>query len=433
MSEKVLLIDGGGRGHAIARKFVLSPRLGKLYSAPGNGGTAQCGENVPLKATDIDGLLAFAKKEHIDFTFVGQDDPLGLGIVDRFQANGLRICGPTRTAFEIEGSKAFSKGLMVSAGIPTASFNILRNYSEALRAVREHFAVSPAPLVLKADGLALGKGAYVCRTLAQAEQALDELMVERRYGSAGDIVIAEEFIPGPEVSSHAFCDGATFKMFPSAQDHKPVYDNDEGPNTGGTGTISPVPWFRHQGFAAEKVIAPALSALKDMGRPFKGILYPGFKMAKAGPTVLEFNARLGDPETQVYMRRLETDLLAILEACEAGRLGEMNIAWSLHYVVCVVMMAEGYPSPDYRRGDPIRGIREAERIPGVVVYHAGTTRDGEALKTSGGRVLGVTGVGPTLRHALDLAYAGVKCIKFEGMHYRKDIGEKSLMYGHPVA
>ncbi len=432
---KVLLVGGGGREHSIGWKLHQSPRLGKLYVAPGNAGTAQIAENVPVKATDVDGLLAFALKEGIDFTIVGQDDPLALGIVDAFQAKGLKIFGPSKAAAQIEASKVFSKRLMKDSGVPTSHFDVYTDHTQALEHVRRHFAAYQGlPIVVKASGLALGKGAYVCHDLAEAEQALDEIMVKKLHGSAGDEVIVEEFAGGQEVSIHAFCDGKSFKMFPSAQDHKPVFDGDKGSNTGGMGTIAPVPWFVSHDAAGEQIVGPILEGLRGKGSPFVGLLYPGLKVRRNDPpavpewdlSVLEFNARFGDPETQVYMRLLKTDLLDIFEACADGRLHEINVEWNPGFAACIVMASGGYPSPDYKKGLPITGIDNAEILPGVVVFHAGTKQADGQLVTAGGRVLGVTALGATLQEALDHAYNGVECIHFEGAHYRKDIGAKSL-------
>jgi len=433
--KKVLLVGGGGREHAIAWKLSQSSGIERLYVAPGNAGTASVAENVPIKATDIDGLLAFAISEGIGFTIVGQDDPLALGIVDAFQAKGLKIFGPTKAAAQIEASKAFSKRLMKDCGVPTALFNVYTDHAQALQDVRRHFADWHFPVVVKASGLALGKGAYVCHDLAEAETALDEIMVKKIHGSAGDEIIIEEYIDGPEVSIHAFCDGKSFKLFPAAQDHKTVFDGNKGPNTGGMGTIAPVPWFTGYDDVKDQVISPILEGLRDNSSPFTGLLYPGIRLRERDPAatseyvpnVLEFNARFGDPETQVYMRLLKTDLLDILEACVEGRLQDVDIEWNPVFAACVVMASGGYPSSDYKKGLPITGIGDAETLPGVVVFHAGTkqTDDGQ-LVTSGGRVLGVTAVGKTLQKALDRAYSGVERIRFEGAHWREDIGAVSL-------
>ncbi len=425
--KNVLLVGGGGRESAIGWKLLQSPRLGKLYVAPGNAGTARIAKNVPLKATNIDGLLAFALKEGIELTIVGQDDPLALGIVNAFQAKGLTIFGPTKAAAQIEASKVFSKRLMKDCGVPTALFDVYTDHALALENVRRHFAAySGLPIVVKASGLALGKGAYVCHDLVKAEQALDEVMVKRLHGSAGDEVIIEEYAGGQEVSIHAFCDGKSFKLFPSAQDHKPAFDGDKGPNTGGMGTIAPVPWFSGYDAVSQQIVGPILGGLREKGSPFVGLLYPGLKMSRVGLMTLEFNARFGDPETQVYMRLLKTDLLDIFEACVEGRLHEIKVEWNPGFAACIVMASGGYPSPDYKKGLPITGIDNAEILPGVIVFHAGTKNADGQFVTSGGRVLGVTAIGTTLQEALDLAYNGVKCIHFEGMQYRKDIGAKSL-------
>ena len=422
MNTNVLIIGSGGREHALAWKLAQSPRIGKLYVAPGNGGTRQIAENIAIDATDIDGSVQFAEKNEIGLTVVGPDDPLALGIVDTFQARGLRIFGPTRAAAEIESSKAFAKNLMSEARIPTAAFKIFSEYDNALAYVREH----GTPIVIKASGLALGKGVYVCKTLAQAEVALAEIMLDHVHKDAGNEIVVEEFLDGQEISIHAFCDGKTFVLLPPAQDHKPVRDGDEGKNTGGMGTIAPVLWVGGETLQAlgEQVVRPTLEMLAKRGRPFSGLLYPGLKMTSNGPKVLEFNARFGDPETQSYMLLLKTDLLDILEACVDGTLAELVIEWHSGFAACVVIASGGYPD-EYKKGVPLRGVADAERVEDVVVFHAGTSFDGE-LKTSGGRVLGVTATGNTLRDALDRAYEAARLIEFENMQYRHDIGAKAL-------
>ncbi len=422
MNTNVLIIGSGGREHALAWKLAQSPRIGKLFVAPGNGGTHQVAENVGIDAIDVDGLVRFAVSNEIGLTVVGPEDPLALGIVDAFQARGLRIFGPTRAAAEIESSKAFSKNLMNEAGIPTATFQIFSEYDKALAYIRER----GAPIVVKASGLALGKGVYVCKTLSQAESALAEIMLENIHKDAGKEVVVEEFLDGQEISIHAFCDGKTFVLLPPAQDHKPIRDGDEGKNTGGMGTIAPVSWVSTNALRDidERIVRPTLQALAKRRRQFTGLLYPGLKMTTSGPKVLEFNARFGDPETQSYMRLLKTDLLDILEACVDGTLADLAIEWYSGFAACVVIASGGYPD-EYKKGLPLRGVAEAERVPDVVVFHAGTTFDGE-IKTSGGRVLGVTAIGGTLRDALDRAYEAAKLIEFEGKQYRSDIGAKAL-------
>lgn len=422
MQKNVLVIGNGGREHALAWKLAQSPRIGKLYVAPGNGGTRQVAENIPVDTNDIDGLVKFAEKNGIGLTVVGPDDPLALGVVDAFRARGLRIFGPTRAAAEIESSKAFAKNLMSEAGIPTATFKIFSEHNKALAYVRER----GAPIVVKASGLALGKGVYVCKTLTQAEAALTEIMLDHVHKEAGSEVVVEEFLDGQEISIHAFCDGKTFVLLPPAQDHKPIRDGDEGKNTGGMGTIAPVSWVSTETLQTigKQVVQPTLDVLAKRGRQFTGLLYPGLKMTSSGPKILEFNARFGDPETQSYIRLLKTDLLDILEACVDGTLAELAIKWYSGFAACVVIASGGYPD-EYKKGVPLRGVAEAERVPKVVVFHAGTSFDGE-LKTSGGRVLGVTAIGDTLRDALDRAYEAAQLIQFEGKQYRKDIGAKSL-------
>lgn len=425
MSNNVLIVGGGGREHALAWKLSQSSRIDELYVAPGNGGTRQVAENIPIEATDVDGLAQFATTNEIGLTVVGPDDPLALGVVDIFRARGLRIFGPTRAAAEIESSKVFAKNLMSEAGIPTATFKIFSEYGEALAYVRKR----GAPIVVKASGLALGKGAYVCKTLAEAETALDEIMLGRVHKEAGNKVVVEEFLHGQEISVHAFCDGKTFVLLPPAQDHKPIRDGDKGKNTGGMGTIAPVPWVTAEVWQGveQQIVRPTLEALAERGRRFTGCLYPGLIMTGDGPKVLEFNARFGDPETQSYMRLLKNDLLEILEACVDGKLAELAIEWYSGFAVCVVLASGGYPGK-YKKNIPIRGVSEAEQIPGVVVFHAGTIFTDE-LRTSGGRVLGVSAIGETLRDALNRAYQAAGLITFEGIQYRKDIGAKALAMG----
>ncbi|MFH1170032.1 MAG: phosphoribosylamine--glycine ligase [Candidatus Vogelbacteria bacterium] len=425
MGQNVLIVGGGGREHALAWKLAQSPRISNLYIAPGNGGTRQIGENIPISTTDIPSLVNFAKEKQVDMTVVGPDDPLALGIVDAFQARGLRIFGPTQVATEIESSKAFAKDLMTEENIPTATFRIFCKHREALAYVRQH----GTPIVVKADGLTLGKGAYVCKTLAEAETALAEIMLDRIYKEAGRQVVIEEFLDGQEISIHTFCDGETSILLPSSQDHKPIRDGDEGRNTGGMGTIAPVPWLSVEAMRTidKQIVRPTLEALANRGRKFTGLLYPGLKLTSSGPRVIEFNARFGDPETQSYMRLLKTDLLDILEACVNGTLAKLTIEWHTGFAACVVIASTGYPDV-YKKGFPIHGVTEAENVPGVIVFHAGTSFDQE-LKTAGGRVLGVTAIGNTLRDTLNRAYEAARFIKFEGMQYRHDIGAKALTTG----
>ncbi len=423
MTQNILIIGIGGREHALAWKLHQSPRVRKLYVAPGNGGTQHIAENVPLQATDITGLLAFAQKNAIDLTLVGPDDPLALGIVDAFQAQGLRIFGPTSAAARIESSKAFSKQIMQKAGVPTASFATFSEYTKALAYIQER----GAPIVVKASGLALGKGVYVCATPLEAQQALREIMLDGVHKEAGNEVVIEEYLAGREISVHAFCDGKHAVLFPSAQDHKRAYDGDNGPNTGGMGTIAPVPWVTPALLEEAKahVVEPTLKALAEEECAFSGLLYPGLMIAPDGIKTLEFNARFGDPETQSYMRLLATDLLDCIDACVDGTLATLQVKWCSEFAACVVLASGGYPGA-YQKGVPIYGVEKAEELPGVVVFHAGTQMVDGVLVTAGGRVLGVTAVADTLQNALDRAYEAVDCITFEGKQYRKDIGKKTL-------
>jgi len=420
---KVLIIGGGGREHAIAWKLKQSPKVDKIYIAPGNAGTSSLGENVALASTDLPGLVKFAKENNIDLTAVGQDDPLALGIVDAFQEVGLKIWGPSKKAAQIEASKAFAKDLMAKQKIPTAEYKTFTDYEEAFKYINE----KGAPIVIKASGLALGKGVTVCQTLEQAEKALKESMVDKVFGESGATVVIEECLTGPEFSVHAFCDGKSYKLFPTAQDHKPVFDEGKGPNTGGMGTIAPVPWVTPEMMdkVAKQVVEPVLEGLKNAGAPFVGLIYPGMMKTQNSSKVIEFNCRLGDPETQSYIRLLKTDLYDIFEASLDGRLEEMEIEWYPGYACCVALASGGYPGP-YEKGKEINGIEEAEKMDSVIVFHAGSKLDNGKVVTSGGRVLGVTATADTLAGALDKAYAAIKLINFKGMHYRTDIGKKSL-------
>lgn len=428
MAIDVLIIGGGGREHALAWKLKQSPRIGKLYIAPGNGGTLALGENVPIGAMEFEKLADFAREKNVGLTIVGPDDPLAGGIVDFFRDRGLRIFGPTKETAKMESSKAFAKQLMQDGKIPTAGFKVFTSYTAAAAFVQAH----GAPIVVKASGLALGKGVYVCKTIEEAEAALREIIVEKVHKDAGDEVVIEDFLDGPEVSIHMLTDSVTHLVFPPAQDHKRALDNDEGKNTGGMGTIAPVPWMTPKMMASveSEIIRPTFEALLDRGIQFTGLLFPGLKMTLDGPKVLEFNARFGDPETQVYMRLLKSDLLDALEACADGWLTGKNISleWEKGFAANVVLASGGYPDA-YKKGFPITGIDEAEKIPGVTIFHAGTMIENvsQSLVTNGGRVLGVSAVGDTLKAALDRAYEAVGKIHFEGMQFRRDIGAKSLV------
>lgn len=458
MKKSLLIIGGGGREHALGWKLKQSPKVEKIYFAPGNAGTSELGENVDIKATDILALADFAEKNKIDFTVVGPDDSLALGVVDKFKKRGLKIWGPSQAAAQIESSKAFAKKLMQENNIPTAEFKTLTDYDEALRYVKKHFSSvgaglgrpfpdsgrlkaaptgTTSPIVIKASGLALGKGVAVCKTLAEAKQFLQDVMVKKIFGDSGSTVVIEEFLQGMEFSVHAFSDGKSYKIFPPAQDHKTIYDGDQGPNTGGMGTVAPLPWMTGpiMDDISMEIVRPALKGLKKLGSPFAGLLYPGVMMTKNGPKVIEFNSRFGDPECQSYMRLLKTDLLDILEACVDGKLADISIEWDTKYACCIVLASGGYPG-HYERGLPITGVDEASKLEDIFIFHAGTKlasipsplegRVREGLVTNGGRVLGVTSVADDLQEALNKAYAAIKLINFEGIHYRKDIGQKSL-------
>src|SRR3989344_5175554 len=395
--NKILIVGSGGREHALAWKLKQSPKVSKIYIAPGNAGTAQVGENITIVATDIFGLADFAEKSSIDLTVVGQDDPLALGIVDEFQKRGLKIWGPTKKAAQIESSKVFAKELMLEKNIPTAEFKTFSDYNRAW----EYAQKKGAPIVIKASGLALGKGVIVCKTLEEAEKGLREIMIDKIFGESGKEVVVEEFLQGMEFSTHAFCYRRGFVLLPPSQDHKPVFDGDKGPNTGGMGTIAPVPWVDKNLMdkVGREIVLPAWEGLRDMGAEFTGLLYPGLMMTEQGPKVIEFNARFGDPECQSYMRLLKTDLFDILEGSINGNLDEINIEWHPGFACCIALASGGYPGK-YEKGFEITGIEEAEKMDNVIVFHAGTiihppspplNKGGikGGLVTNGGRVLGV--------------------------------------------
>lgn len=421
----VLLVGSGGREHAMTWSLANSRRIGNLYCAPGNGGTSQVAENIQLADPSINGLVKFAESYDIGLTVVGPEDWLAAGIASMFRVRGLTIFGPNQDAAKLESSKVFAKEIMTSSGIPTAGYASFTGYQnrDACSFINKHHY----PLVVKVDGLALGKGVYICNTQAEAEKVLDDIMNRGVHGGFNRDVVIENYLAGQEISIHAFCDGKTAVLFPPAQDHKPIGDGDSGPNTGGMGTIAPVPWVTPglMKTVNETIVQPTLSAMSLRGTPYTGLLYPGLKITDDGPKVLEYNVRFGDPETQSYMRLLKTDLLEILLACADGTLDQISVEWNGGYAVCVVLASGGYPD-SYQKGFPITGIDQAESVPGVVVFHAGTKYDGETLVTSGGRVLGVTAIGDTLQAALDRAYEGVSYIHFEGMQFRRDIGAKSL-------
>lgn len=428
--QKILIIGSGGREHAIGWKIKQSLRAGDLYFAPGNAGTLKLGMNVSISATDIPKLIEFVKKEKIDLTLALPDDPLALGIVDEFQKQGLRIWGPTKAAAQLEWSKAFSKNFMEKHGLPTARFKTFTNCDEA----KDYLTRQPLPVVIKASGLALGKGVLICQTHEEANEALEDILVKKVFGDAGNEVVIEEFLTGPEISIHAFSDGKNYKMFPTSQDHKKVGEGDTGLNTGGMGTIAPVPFVTHEllKIIEDTIVGPTIQAMSDEGTPFVGLLYPGLILTESGPKLLEYNARFGDPETQSYMRLLDTDLLDIFDACIDSTLANLEIKWKTTppedgqvSAATIVLASGGYPE-NYEKGKAISGIDKAEMQPDIVVFHAGTAMKDRELVTSGGRVLGVSATAPTLEEALKKAYKAVAEISFEGMQYRKDIGKSSL-------
>ncbi len=418
----ILVVGGGGREHAIVRKLKESPRCGKLYCTPGNGGIAKDAQCFDVAATDLPGAVALAKKLRVDLVFVAPDDPLVAGMVDALEAEGIAAFGPRANAAILEGSKVFSKNLMKQYGIPTAGYEVFDQPAEALAYIRRQ---DKYPAVIKADGLALGKGVILCDNYEEARQAVKEIMEDRVFGASGSRVVVEEFLTGPEVSVLAFTDGRTVKPMVSAKDHKRAFDGDMGPNTGGMGTISPNPYYteEHAAWCMEHIFQPTVDAMAKEGRPFKGCLFFGLMITPDGPKVIEYNCRFGDPETQVVLPRLETDLIEIIEAVRDERLDSLDIRWKEEACACVVMASGGYPA-SYPKGLPISGLDNAgQRDDVYAIYHAGTKLQGGRFVTNGGRVLGVTAVAATLPEALDKAYAAVSKIAFENAHYRKDIGK----------
>lgn len=418
---RVLVIGSGGREHALVWKIKQSPKVEKIFCAPGNAGTSEFADNIPIAADDIEGLLQFAMKKEIGLTVVGPEQPLVMGIVDRFEVKGLRIFGPSASAAELEGSKSFSKDIMQKYGLPTAEYKIFTSAESATKYIQ----AKNCPLVVKANGLAAGKGVLLCRSSREALVAVDTIMRQRLFGEAGDQIVVEEFLEGQEISVLAFSDGQTVLLMDSAQDHKAVYDGDIGPNTGGMGAYSPAPVFTEimQQKVRDKIMLPMVRAMQQEGRTYKGILYAGLMLTKTGPQILEFNARFGDPETQPLMVRMETDIIPLFEACIDGTLGQCQVNWKNKSSVCVVMTAEGYPGT-YQKGEIISGLQNANSTPEVVVFHAGTKeKDGKVL-TNGGRVLGVTATGANTESAIQRAYDAVGKVNWRGVHYRKDIGSR---------
>jgi len=424
---KVLVIGGGGREHALVWKISQSPKVTKVYAAPGNAGIAQLAECALIKADDIPGLLAFAKSKAVDLTVVGPEGPLSMGIVDEFMKAGLRVFGPSKKAAEIEASKKFSKDLMKKYHIPSAEYGVFIDRTAAEAYVRE----KGAPIVVKADGLAAGKGVVVAESVDEAIKALDTIMTQKAFGKAGELVVIEECLKGEEASFMAFTDGKTVVPMASSQDHKRVFDGDKGPNTGGMGAYSPAPVVtkKMERMVMEKIMVPTVQAMEKEGRLFKGVLYAGLMIHNNEAKVLEFNARFGDPETQPIMMRLDTDLIDIIEAIIDGNLSKVDVKWKAESAVCVVMASGGYPG-NYDKGKVIKGLENAAKQKEVMVFHAGTSLKDGAIVTDGGRVLGVTGLGRVVAAAIDNAYAGVREIAYEGAHFRKDIGARALETGN---
>lgn len=418
---KVLVVGGGGREHTIIWKLSQNRKISELYCAPGNGGISSLAVCVPIKATDIEGIVNFSKENSIDFVMVAPDDPLVAGMVDALQEAGIRAFGPVKAAAIIEGSKSFSKDLMKKYGIPTAGYEVFHSSEGA----SSYLDTCSAPVVVKADGLALGKGVIIAQSIDEAKAAVKNIMDDKVFGEAGSKVVIEEYIQGPEVSILAFTDGKTVVPMVSSQDHKRVFDKDQGPNTGGMGTFSPSLIY-DQKLAEQcmtEIFLPTVEAMNKEGRKFKGILYFGLMITGDGPKVIEYNARFGDPETQVVLPRLKTDLLEIFDAIIDERLSDIKIEWSDNAAVCVIAASGGYPGK-YATGLEISGLEAAEAQENTIVFHAGTTCADGRFYTAGGRVLGVTAVEEDMDKAIARAYAGIEKIKFEGMHYRQDIGRK---------
>lgn len=418
---KILIVGSGGREHAIAWKVAQSPKADKIYCAPGNAGIAEIAECVPIGAMEFEKLADFAEEKQIDLTVIGMDDPLVGGIVDVFEERGLKIFGPRKNAAILEGSKAFSKDLMKKYGIPTASYE---NFDDPQMAL-EYIKTASMPIVLKADGLALGKGVLICNTREEAEEGVKSIMMDKKFGTAGNQMVVEEFMTGREVSVLSFVDGHTIKIMTSAQDHKRAKDGDQGLNTGGMGTFSPSPFYTEEvdQFCREHIYQATVDAMKQEGREFKGIIFFGLMLTENGPKVLEYNARFGDPETQVVLPRMKNDIVEVFEACVDGTLDQIELEFEDNAAVCVVLASDGYPVK-YEKGLPIRGLENFRDKDGYYVFHAGTAfgKDG-GIVTNGGRVLGVTATGRDLKEARANAYNATEWIDFDNKYMRHDIGK----------
>ena len=417
---KVLIVGSGGREHAIAWKVSQSPKVDKIYCAPGNAGIAEYAECVPISAMEFDKLAAFAKEHEVDLTVIGMDDPLVGGIVDVFEAQGLRVFGPRKNAAILEGSKAFSKDLMKKYGIPTAAYETFDTPEAALK----YLETAPVPIVLKADGLALGKGVLICNTREEAKEGVKTLMLDKQFGHAGDRIVVEQFMTGREVSVLSFVDGKTIKIMTSAQDHKRAKDGDQGLNTGGMGTFSPSPFYTPEvdEFCKKHIYQATVDAMKAEGREFKGIIFFGLMLTADGPKVLEYNARFGDPETQVVLPRMKNDIVDVFEACVDGTLDQIDLQFEDNAAVCVVLASDGYPE-HYEKGKKITGLENFKDKDGYYVFHAGSKFDAEGnILTNGGRVLGVTATGKDLKEARANAYKATEWVNFENKYMRHDIG-----------
>ncbi|MEI6613419.1 MAG: phosphoribosylamine--glycine ligase [Chrysiogenales bacterium] len=415
---KILIVGSGGREHALVWKISQSKRVSKIFAAPGNPGMSNLAESVDIKPSNIIELADFAREEKIDLTVVGPEQPLGLGIVDEFNSRNLKIFGPTQKAAMIETSKSFAKEFMRKNNIPTPAFKIINSAVDAL----EYFKTAAFPLVIKVDGLAAGKGVYICQKKEEAEAGIKEIMLEGKFGKSGEKVVIEEFLKGQEMSFMVVCDGKRIMPLASSMDYKKALDNDKGPNTGGMGAISPAPLISKDLFNAimKNIIEPTVSGLKFENKKYKGILYAGLMITREGPRVLEFNARFGDPETQVVLMRLKSDLVDILEGAADENIFDVSADWDKNVSGCVVLAAKGYPGP-YVKGQKIQGLERA-KVMGLEVFHAGTAQDKDGLVTAGGRVLNICAAAPTLKEAMDKIYNGISFIAFEDMSFRRDIG-----------
>lgn len=418
---KVLVVGGGGREHAIVHKLSKSKKIEKIYCAPGNPGIKELAETINISPMDFDLLIKFAKDNNIDLTIAAMDDTLVAGIVDEFEKNNLKIFGPNKRAAIIEGSKAFSKDLMKKYNIPTANYETFSSYEEAVKYIES----LSFPIVIKADGLALGKGVLICKSLDDAKENLKEIMLNKKFGKSGENVVIEEFMVGKEVSILCFCDGKTIVPMVSAQDHKRAFDNDEGPNTGGMGTISPSKYYTDDiaKIAMDTIFRPTMEALAKEDREFVGVLFFGLMLTEQGPKVIEYNARFGDPETQVVLPRLKTDLIDIINACLNKQLNNITIEWEDYATSCVILASGGYPD-SYKKGYEIIGLEKCKELKDVFVYHAGTDVKDNKIVNSGGRVLGVMAKGENLEKALEKSYDALKIVSFKDSFYRKDIGKR---------